>query len=209
MGNLCNGVSLNKIDEVFIGPDLILPEIGKGTKEQYFTEEVLFNRSFKFLSLNDFIQMVFSFSPEVIGTNTLSDLILLSKIPILFKNKLFKNPLVTESGKLLDKDEDKFTHMATNIFNFVHKNQKSVSKKLNIKDWPPKSLLPVLAIIPLGFLYCDASYRNKFLLFFNLLTDKSLFLEKKSPQLYSLIYNLLIYPSNILIITTNELAKED
>lgn len=208
MGNFCTQVSLNEIDEVFLSPDIQVKDVKEGSNEKYFKKEPLFNKAFGLFQINDYFQTVYSFTPDEKGSENMHDLILIEKIPILFKNKFFKNPLVLESGKISEEEQDNFIQFIIPSFKFLQKNYKALCKKLQL---PTRShdYAPLISFFPAGFLYCSGNLRNKFSLFYNLVADKGTFISKDSTKLYSLIYFMLIVPSNIFLLAINELAKDD
>lgn len=208
MGNLCLQVNFNTIDELLVTPDLVF-ESFSSRSDQYFDSEKIMN-ILSNLSLPEFFQAIYSFPSESNSNKAFLSKVEVTKLPIYLKNKILRSPQISNSNKISEADSDKFSMIIFPIFKYAYENYKSAYKQIYDKKLKEENKsLPKLCILQLGFLYCGQTTNQlKLALLFNLFSDEGK-LSKSSQDLYMFLFFMILYPSNILLLTINELASED
>lgn len=209
---MCQTIELNKVDELLISSDVAFEEVqSNGSIEKYFSYEKTFTAILNCVSLSDYFQAVYSFSSEHIHSEkTFLSTVLEAKLPIFFKNKILRSPMIAESTKISETDVSEFSNVLNPYFSFVYKNYRSMYKQIhNKKLKEDMSSIPKICLFPIGFLYCGlTTNRIKLTLLFNLFSEEGL-LSRSSEDFFLFLFFLMLYPSNILLLTIDEIAKEN
>lgn len=242
MGITCGKVKLNTRDELLISKSDLKFKYKKfndkcNHEEIFQLKEPIF-KVFKIYSLNDYIQFLFTIKPDLLSKNSCSyyDLINISRILSIIKNKFLKGPLMSDSRNsenITEEFESNFTHFLFKYFNILKKNKQNIDKKLDgVKE--QLNFLSILSLFPIGFLYCYSDVETKIKVMFNIISANNqsdsnyelrtdadisksnndymapnLYAKKNSKELIRFLYFMLIYPTNILYVTINELRTED
>lgn len=213
MGGLC-AQQLNEIDKELILKDLEFKNfIGKN--DNYFYMEK--NNYLSYLNLTELMHFIYSIVPDndpsnnhLKGEKSFHDEVSLYKLPILFRNKLLKHPIVIQ--KVSDENQNfrNFVSFYNKSFEFVYLNYKSYFRKIfNEKLREDVDKLPKLVLIPLVFHACGSTPNKlKLNIMFNILSEDG-FLKKNSTDLDIFLYFLFVYPTNIALITMDKQAEED
>lgn len=204
--NLCTA-GLNEIDkELIIAEDLKFEEFTSKNQEYFLSNKKDY---INYLSLSDMIQIIFSMAAEETpqkGAKTYKDSLSEHKLPLAFKNKILKHPLVHDIANDSDSDYNLFIHFYEKCFEVAHKNYKSIIK--DVTGRKPKDYINKLSLLPLAFQKTSNNYnKHKASCLFNIFSDEGI-LKKDNIDFKIFIYFSLVWPTNISLVTYNQIAEE-
>ena len=208
MGQLC-GTPLNEVDKELVMMDLKFDSFSS-ENDKYFINEK--GNYLEYMNINEIIFFLYSIKSEETDKSKKSywDFVAIHKLPILFKNKILRHPVVeyhVEEGSFEFKMFNVFMGKSVSV---ISKNYKKIHKDVfGEKFKSDKESIPKLSLLPIAFQYCGNTFnRMKLNVMFNLLSENGE-LNKKSKDLYIFLYFMFVYPANIALLTMNEIGEED
>lgn len=212
MGNLC-AQNLREVDQDLIVNNICFIKTFRSKNDKYFDN--IFNY-LQYLTINEFLQFIYTIEPDqgeqnLVGNKSYYREVPIYQLPILFKTKLLNHPLVVNFTDERNVDFRRFTNFYSKYFDNLYKNYKSLYKNIfNHKLRESVDCLPKLVLIPLAFHACSQSTPNslKLEIFFNLLCDNGE-LKKDSSDLFIFLYFMFVCPTNVSLLSLNDLAEED
>lgn len=211
MGGMC-AQSLNEIDKELIIKDISFKD-QSSVNDKYFINER--KNYLQYLTLSEILQFIYNINPEADsvhqGKKSYYAEVAVYKFPLLLKNKLMYHPLVIHHINNDDKTFKLFDTFCSKMFENIYKNYKSLYKSLyDEKLRQNTEKLPKLAILPMAFQWAGEGTPNKLKLhiLFNLFCDDGE-LKADSKDFYIFVYFMFVMPTNISLLTLNEMAEED
>lgn len=210
MGALCAKVEMNEISEELTIPDLEFDTF-HGKNDSYFRPFEKQANFFSYLMLHEYVQILYSFSGDTDKKENKSYMNELSetKFPVFLNKKLLQHPLVSEAANKNEDGFDIFNTISNYLFKYVYKNYKSEHHKIYGRKLTQKEkLIPKICLLPFGFLYCsNTPNRTKIHFMFNLLNKKGRLARTEDLSIF--VYSMLVIPSNVSIVSINDVCKEN
>lgn len=202
--NLCTA-NLNEIDkELVIIEDLKFDSFSSKNEKYLFTNKTDY---ISYLSLSDMLQIIFSMTPDTTPQQkSYLDSLSEHKLPLTFRNKILKHPLVVGATNEENSDYVMFVNFYEKCFEIAHKNYKSIVKELT--GHKPKDYLNKLALLPLAFQKTSNNYnKHKISCCFNIFSQDGT-LKKENNDFKVFLYFSLVWPTNITLFTYNQIGQE-
>lgn len=129
------------------------------------------------------------------------------KFELIIRNKLLRHPLVVDSYDDSKPECKKVVVFLEKLFEYVYKNYKVIHKHI-FESKPKSGRIAKLCLLPIAYQNCGSTPNKiKVKSMFHILSVDNQ-LSKDSQDMRMFLYFMLAYPTNISIVTINEMAQE-